>query len=364
MSDQTNNEQDTIFLVDDNKTNLSAGKAILKSSYKVYPLLSAEDMFDLLEVVTPGLILMDVDMPGMDGYTALQKLKEDKAHAKIPVIFLTALDGEGNERKGLGLGAVDYVTKPFSSSLLLARIETHLAQHRRQMRTDNFNNELQKMVDVRTGELLALQRSLLGVVADLVEFRDDATGGHISRTQSYLEILCDEIIEEGIYAEEVAKWDKRILVLASPLHDVGKIGIPDAILNKPDKLDEQEFEIIKTHTTLGVEIINRIIREAGVNVLMEQAIIIAGSHHEKWDGSGYPLGLSGEVIPLEGRMMAVADVYDALVSRRPYKLPMDPGVAAGIIEQGSGSHFDPLLVAAFVRAAGKFAQVTRRTYYA
>ncbi|MFP3042961.1 response regulator [Treponema primitia] len=353
------NERKKIFIVDDNMTNLTTGKEMLKEQYKVYPVPSADILFDLLENITPDLILLDIEMPDINGYEAIRHLKSKPQWAEIPVIFLTSKTDEGSELEGLSLGAIDYVTKPFSAPLLLKRIENHLLAETRKMQLREFNAGLEEMVRQKTAQIFNLQNAVLNTVADLVEFRDDVTGGHVSRTQKYLKILLDKLIEEKIYADEASSWDMDYLLPSAQLHDVGKIAISDLVLNKPGKLTAEEFEIMKTHTTIGVDAIKRIEKNTNEHAFLRHARRIAGTHHEKWDGTGYPSGIGGKDIPLEGRLMAIADVYDALISVRPYKKPFSTEEARKIIEEGRGSHFDPVLIDIFSKVAGQFAAVAR-----
>jgi putative two-component system response regulator len=314
-------------------------------------------MFDLLENVTPDLILLDIEMPDMNGYQAIKILKDQPSWQEIPVIFLTSKTDEGSELEGLSLGAIDYVAKPFSAPLLLKRIANHLINESRKKQLKEFNANLEEMVNQKTAQVFQLQNAVLTTVADLVEFRDDVTGGHVSRTQKYLQILLDKMIADGKYLEVIANWDMDYFLPSAQLHDVGKIAISDNILNKPGKLTPEEFEIMKTHTTIGVEAIKRIEQNAAEHAFLHHAKLIAGTHHEKWDGSGYPQGLSGEDIPLEGRLMAIADVYDALISARPYKIPLNTQDAQDIIREGSGTHFDPVLVEVFTEVEDQFSAV-------
>ncbi|MDR3278333.1 MAG: response regulator [Oscillospiraceae bacterium] len=354
-------ERRTILVVDDNMTNLTMGKEILKEQYKVFPIPSAEIMFDLLESLTPDMILLDIEMPEMNGYEAIEILKKNPKWAEIPVIFLTAKTDEGSEFEGLSLGAIDYVHKPFSAPLLLKRIENHLVSELQKRQLKEFNDNLAELVRRKTQEVFDLQNAVLSTVADLVEFRDDVTGGHVSRTQRYLKMLLDEMIRENVYSDEISQWDMNHLLPSAQLHDVGKIAISDLILNKPGKLTAAEFEIMKTHAIVGVEAIKRIQSNAAGQIFLHHAKLIAGTHHEKWDGSGYPLGLHGAGIPLEGRLMAIADVYDALVSPRPYKAPFPAEEARRIIEEGSGAHFDPILVKVFANVADDFAGIVDKS---
>jgi putative two-component system response regulator len=353
-----NADKKIIMLVDDNVTNLKAGKEILKDKYTTYPVPSAEIMFELLANVRPDMILLDIEMPGMDGFEAIRKLKADPEYADIPVIFVTAKSGESDERAGLQLGAIDYIFKPFSASLLLLRIENHMLLIEQNHLLKDLNNNLEDKVRRRTKQVVELQDAILFTLADLVESRDGVTGGHISRTMSYMELMLREVMNEDAYSKETEDWNAENIIQSSQLHDVGKIAISDLILNKPGKLTPDEFEIMKTHTTEGEKAIRHIAEKVAVSDFLESANLIASTHHEKWNGSGYPHGLSGEDIPLAGRIMALADVYDALVSERPYKTAMTPDEAREIIRDGKGTHFDPLLVDIFERIFEEFKAVT------
>jgi putative two-component system response regulator len=357
------NTRYTIILVDDNLSNLTQGKNILQPHYKVYPAPSAAKLFKTLENVIPDLILLDIRMPEMDGYEAIKKLKSDSRYADIPVIFLTALDDEESEMEGFDLGAVDYITKPFSASLLLRRISKELLLVQQKKDLQNYADYLENMVREKTAAIFNLQNTVRATVADMVELRDNSTGGHISRTQSYMKALMDELIQESVYNDEIQAWNMDLFLQSAQLHDIGKIAITDLILNKPDKLTTDEFEIIKTHVSAGVEAVEKIMRHEEENAFMRHALFIAGTHHEKWDGTGYPMGLKGRDIPLEGRLMAIVDVYDALVSERPYKRPYTHEDACKIIEEGAGTHFDPVLIAAFRKAEKEFKKVTLEVNY-
>ena len=350
-----------VMIVDDNVANLKLGKGALAGAYDVFTIPSAEKMLDLLKRKKADLILLDVDMPSMDGYEALGKLKEDPDTADIPVIFVTALDQLDNELKGLSLGAVDYVAKPFQPQLLRQRVDLHLklseqrrTLERQRVELRRYNLDLKKMVQDKTGEVLALQIAILKTVADLVETRDDITGEHMEHTQKGLSVMLDALSELGLFRDELEAWDIPLLLESSLLHDVGKIAISDAILKKPGKLTAEEFEAMKLHTVYGVRIIEKIQAYAADSDFLRYARILAGTHHEKWDGSGYPDGLSGEDIPLKGRLMALADVYDALVAVRPYKPALPKAEAVRIIIDGRGTHFDPVLVDVFQQVAGKY----------
>jgi len=330
----------TIFIVDDNDTNLMTAKTALDGTYKTFALPSAEKMFKLAEKIIPDLILLDVDMPEMDGYEAMSMLKSDRKLAEIPVVFLTAKNDTESEIRGFEMGAIDFINKPFSPPVLIRRIESHIE-------TDKLIKESQRAVR-------DIHNSTINVIADMVENRDKVTGGHIERTQKLLEILVNELIRTGIYAGEIANWDLTLLIPSAQLHDVGKINISDLILNKEGKLTDEEFTLIKHHCINGEFIIDKILSKTRDDGFLLYAKRFAGSHHEKWDGSGYPRNLRGENIPLEGRIMAVADVYDALVSERPYKKAFSHEQAVEIISEASGTHFDPKIVEVFLSIADVF----------
>jgi len=351
------NKRQKIMIVDDHKASLTMGKSILDKYYDVYALSSASKLFEFLKHVIPDLILLDIEMPGMNGYDAIKILKGNKQYADIPVIFVTAKSSESDEYDGLALGAIDYVTKPFSALLLLKRIENHLLIQKQRMKLQEFSDNLIEMVKDKTQQVFGLQNAILRTVAELVEFRDIATGWHIGRTQKYMEKFVEQLIEDGVYVDELLLWDIDLKLPSAQLHDVGKISISDAILNKPGKLTQEEFEIMKTHVQKGVDAIKKMEEFGNFTEFLDDAKKFAGTHHEKWDGSGYPYGLKGESIPLEGRIMAIADVYDALISVRPYKDAFSSEEAARIIIEGSGIHFDPTLIKTFEKVSDEFAAV-------
>jgi putative two-component system response regulator len=347
-----------IIMVDDNMAILSMGRTMLKSSYEVYPAPSAEKFFEVIKSgVTPDLILLDVEMPEMNGYEVMKKIKADANLAEIPVIFLTAKSDETSELEGFNLGAADYISKPFSAPLLLRRIANQLLIAQQKKDLKDYADNLEKKVRDKTKEVFNLQNAVLTTVADLVEYRDKQTGGHINRTQLYLKALTEELVREGPYADEIAKWDMDFFLPSAQLHDVGKIAISDLILNKPGKLTPEEFEIMKTHVAVGVEAIEGIMKRTEEHAFLHHALLITATHHEKWDGTGYPKGLQGNDIPLEGRLMAIADVYDALISDRPYKKSFTHEEACKIIEEGAGTHFDPVLVEVFKNVKNEFARI-------
>ncbi|GHV70869.1 response regulator [Spirochaetia bacterium] len=352
-------ERRIIMLVDDNTTNLTTGKNILGSYYNVFPIPSGAQLFEILARVKPDLILLDIIMPGMDGYEVIKKLKADPKTVDIPVIFLTARSDTGSELDGLSLGAIDYIAKPFSPPLLLKRIENHLLISSQRTELRAFNRDLQGKVNEQTTQILELQYAVINAIAGMVEFRDDITGRHISRTQQYLNLLVNKLIESGLYKEETEKWDLNFLVPSAQLHDVGKIGIRDSILNKPGRFTDEEYDDMKNHTIYGVQAIEEIAKTTREHKFLAYAKNFAGTHHEKWDGTGYPEGLKGLEIPLEGRLMAIADVYDALISERPYKDPMTFKEAEQVIIEGSGTQFDPALIEIFKPLAENFAGIAQ-----
>lgn len=330
----------TIFIVDDNDTNLLTAKTVLGGTYKAFALPSAARMFKLAEKITPDLILLDVDMPEVDGFMALSILKENRRLKHVPVIFLTAHQDVDTEIRGFEMGVLDFVNKPFSAPVLIKRIEAHIE-------TDRLIKESQRAVR-------DIHNATISVIADMVESRDNITGRHVERTQKYLKLLVNELIRSDIYADIVSGWDLSLLLPSAQLHDVGKIVISDLILNKTGKLTDEEYNLIKTHAAEGERIIERIIEKTSNDGFLHHAKMFAGSHHEKWDGTGYPRGLRGEEIPLEGRLMAICDVYDALVTERPYKKPFSHEEAVTIIKSDSGTHFDPEIAEAFLRVSKDF----------
>ena len=350
----------TIFMVDDNLTNLTVGKNALLGKYKVFTIPSGKKLFEMLDKTVPDMILLDIEMPDMNGYEIIKILKADPRTAETPVIFLTARSDSGSELEGLSLGAIDYISKPFSPPLLLKRIEVHMLVEEQKLELENYSHNLEHMVKEKTDTVFDLQNAILRTVAELVECRDDTTGGHIERTQNYLRILVDALQNDDLYKEEVSSWNIEFLLQSSQLHDVGKIAIKDSILQKPAKLTPEEFDEMKTHTSFGIKVIEKIQENTSEATFLEYAKIFASTHHEKWDGTGYPNGLSGNNIPLQGRLMAIADVYDALISERPYKKPFSHEEAVDIITKGSGSHFDPNLVKIFLEHEGQFREVAMK----
>ena len=347
-------DRKTIFLVDDDITNLTIGNSVLTEFYNVFTLNSCKRLQKMLEKCIPDLILLDIEMPEINGYETIKLIKSNENTKNIPVIFLTAQrDGE-NELKGLSLGAIDYIIKPFSPPLLLKRIEIHLLIESQKKELIYFNNNLQQMVETRTKTVVELKDNYIKTLAELVECRDYITGGHIERTQHYLSILIDALERNGSYSIEISAWDNDLIVRSAQLHDIGKIAIKDSILQKPGSLTDSEYKEIKLHVTVGERVIERIMKNTTDRFFLEQARILVATHHEKWDGSGYPRNLKEEEIPLQGRLMAIVDVYDALVSNRPYRDAIKHSEAVIIISGNKGKHFDPALVDIFLGVSEKF----------
>lgn len=330
----------TIFVVDDNVPNLSIAENVLEPRYRVMTLPSAVKMFALLEKFTPDLILLDIEMPEMDGFEALRRLKADNRYDEIPVIFLTVVTDAAIEAHGFELGAVDFISKPFAASVLLNRINTHL--------------HIDRMIRERTARLKRLQNGIVHVFADIVESRDQETGGHIERTVAYIKTLIAGMMARGVYADEMRGWDLELVASSARLHDVGKIAISDYILNKPGRLTEEELATMKTHAAIGERIVDQIIIRTGEVEFLQNAKLFAGYHHERWDGTGYPYGLAGTAIPLQGRIMAIVDVYDALISERPYKRAFTNNEAMNIIMVEVGKHFDNEIATVFFAVREQF----------
>jgi putative two-component system response regulator len=315
-------------------------------------------MLQALEWRKPELILLDVDMPEMDGFEAINILKEHHDTRDIPVIFLTAMEESTYELKGLQLGAVDYITKPFSPPLLRKRVALHLLLENQKIELKNYNDNLQDMVETKTKTIVKLQNKILAAMAEMVESRDGSAGVHIANTQRYLRIFLNEVIKAGIFSEQSSTWDVDLLVQSSQLHDVGKISISDDILKKPGRLNNEEFAAMQQHVRIGVGFLERLEDGEEDSRFLQYAKTFTAFHHEKWDGSGYPYGLAGGDIPLLGRIMAIVDEYDALTSDRPYKKALSHEDAVNIILAGMGTNFDPLLAEVFVPAAENFARTS------
>jgi len=336
-------EKNTILVVDDETANIIALTNILGEDYEVYVAKNGLDAIALAKEHLPDVILLDVLMSNMDGYEVIAELKQNDTTKSIPVIFITGLDNSTAEKKGLTLGAADYISKPFVPEIVKLRVKNQVDLVNYIFALKEKTNALQQ----RTEKLIKLQNSMTSVLANMVENRDKLTGKHAEQTAKNMRILINAMAERGIYAEETLKWNNDVIVSSSRLHDIGKIVVSDVILNKPGKLTEAEYAQMQMHALEGEAIIGSIITESGDDEFMVNAEICAGSHHEKWDGSGYPRGLKGTEIPLHGRVMALVDVYDALISERPYKPAFTHEESVDIILQGKGIHFDPQIVDVF-----------------
>jgi len=343
----------TVFIVDDNDMNLTTARDALREHYKVMTFPSASKMFSLIEKVKPDMILLDIEMPEMDGFEALQLLKASDEYSDIPVIFVTSMTDAEIEVRGFQLGVIDFITKPFSEPVLVNRIKTHL-------NIDDMIRRRTAQLQRKTVQLLNLQNGILFVLSDMVENRNQSTGGHIDRTTSYIRIMIDAMLMRKLYDKELRSVDTDLLVSSARLHDVGKITISDVILNKPGKLTDEEFEIMKTHCTEGERIIDQIVSRTEDVEFLRNARMFAGYHHERWDGKGYPYGLKTDDIPLLGRIMSIVDVYDALVSERPYKKAFSPDEAVKIIMDCAGKQFDPVITEVFYEMRTDFEKVARR----
>ena len=332
--------QKLIFVVDDSDTNLALANDALREHYRVITLPSADKMFGMLKKVAPDLILLDIEMPGMNGFEALRILKATDIFMDIPVMFLTSRSDPSNEAYGIELGAVDFVSKPFSKPVLLNRMKYHL--------------HVGELIREHTAELMKAQNGIVYSMADIIESRDENTGGHIERTTLFTKILVEEMMRQDVYFGEIHKWNLDLFISSARLHDVGKIAISSAILNKPAALTEEEFKMMTTHTTEGERIIEKIIQRTGNIELLNNARLSAVSHHERWDGKGYPYGLKQTEIPLQGRIVAIVDVYDALMSKRPYKEAFTEDEAFAIIKSEAGTHFDPFIAGVFIDIRDRF----------
>ncbi len=373
-SHSANAPAQTILIVDDTPQNLTVLGELLKPHYRIRAANSGERALRVAgSDPRPDIILLDVMMPEMDGHQVLRHLREDPNTRQIPVIFITAMTATEDEQLGLELGAVDYITKPFNPAIVLARVRTQLELKQARDRLADENDWLEREVARRMHENILIQDLNVRALACLAEARDNETGHHIVRTQFYVELLARHLVNNERFKEALAGNRLAMVVKAAPLHDIGKVGIPDAILLKPGKLTAEEFEIMKTHAEIGAHAISKAMDQAlagaddnaaeqaaGAFAFMQVANEISLCHHEKWDGKGYPQGLAGDAIPASARLMALADVFDALTCRRVYKAPIPLDKATQIIKEGSGTHFDPEVVAAFLACHQRFAEIAER----
>lgn len=353
-------EQKLIMIVDDTEMNISILVEALGDQYELIIAINGVDALELLDEQLPDLVLLDIMMPEMDGYQVLENMKDNDKTKDIPVIFLSAMSESDSKTKGFQLGAVDYITKPFEISEVMARVETHLELKDAREKLENQNAILEVKVRERTEMVVKSKSALTYCLAALAETRDPETGEHIKRTQNYVKALAVQLKEFGMYEDVLDDHYMDLLFRAAPLHDIGKVGVKDDILLKPGRLTEEEFEEMKNHTVYGKDTLEIGLKEMGNDPFMMIAKEIAFTHHEKWDGSGYPKGISGKEIPLSGRLMALADVYDALISKRVYKDAFSHDKAKAIILEGKGSHFDPDIVDAFIACEEEFVTIKER----
>ena len=362
LSDLDLPDKHTILLVDDTPDNLTLMNGLLRDLYKVKVAPSGPKALQILDSgPAPDLILLDIMMPEMDGFEVLRRLRAGMTTREIPVIFLTAMDATQDEAKGLGLGAVDYITKPISPAIVLARVHNHLQLKVARDFLKHQSIYLEHEIEKRTREILAVQEVTIRTMAALAETRDNETGHHIRRTQHYVRALAQHLQGHPHFRNALDDATIDAIYKSAPLHDIGKVGIPDHILLKPGKLTAAEFAAMKRHTTLGRDAIRQAEDELGKTMpFLQHAKEIAFCHHERWDGTGYPQGLIGNTIPVSARLMAVADVYDALISRRVYKPAFSHDQARDLIVEGRGSHFDPDIVDAFLEIEDDFRTIAAR----
>ncbi|OPY66726.1 MAG: Cyclic di-GMP phosphodiesterase response regulator RpfG [Syntrophorhabdus sp. PtaU1.Bin050] len=349
-----------IFVVDDEPENLQILTVLLEGrGHEVSPFSSGKEALKAVRSGPPDLILLDIAMPEMNGFEICKKLKADKQFADLPVIFISGLTETKKKIMAFAVGGVDYVTKPFNFEEVLARVETHLKLHRLQAELALQNSLLKDLVEAQVKEISDSQMATIVALAKLAESRDDDTGRHLDRVQVFCKDLALVLGEESPYSDSIDPAFVENMFHASPLHDVGKVGIPDSILLKSGKLTASEFEVMKAHAAIGAHTLRAVQKNYPKNVFINMGIAIAQHHHEKWDGSGYPDGLAGEQIPLEARIMAVVDVYDALRSKRCYRPALSHEESCKIILDGEGSQFDPHIIEVFRKIADKFQESCR-----
>ncbi|MCL2058476.1 MAG: response regulator [Oscillospiraceae bacterium] len=343
--------RETILVVDDIETNRIILENILQDKYEILQAGSGIDAIAMMlsGEATPSIVLLDIMMPDMDGYQVLELMKSTPELANIPILFITAADSETNESKGLSLGAVDYISKPFNPEVVKIRVENHLKLRK-------YSESLEEMVKEKTAELVRTKEKILETMANIIEYRDLESGHHVKRTSDLTKALIDHLYVRNYDRRVINDVDHDTIIKAVPLHDVGKISIPDSILLKPGPLTREEFEIIKTHAAIGSEIVKTMLDEDDTQYL-KYCYDICRYHHERWDSGGYPDGLAAEDIPLSARILAIVDVYDALVSSRTYKPAYSHDKAMDIIANGAGTQFDPILVKALLEMHEKFREI-------
>ena len=352
----------TLLIVDDEPAILASMSKILAPYYRVRAAGSGQRALLVADSEPrPELILLDVMMPDLDGYSVLTRLKQNPETEDIPVIFVTAMEAAEDEEKGLELGAVDYIMKPIKPAILLARVKTHLVLKQARDFLHDMNDYLEAEVARRMQENQTIQNVSIRALAHLAETRDPETGDHILRTQSYINILAKQLQEHPRFSDTITSRFIELVTKSAPLHDIGKVGIPDHVLLKPGKLTEAEWLIMKTHAFLGAQAIEDAEKDVAQPVaFLALAKEIAHWHHERWDGSGYPDGLAGDSIPVSARLMALADVFDALISKRVYKPAMSFDEARSIIAEQRGRQFDPDMTDAFLENFTEFVAIAAK----
>ena len=352
-------EKPVVLVVDDVQDNLDLASALLRRQYNVKTAASGDEALAMVRAEPPDIILLDVMMPGIDGYETCAWLKADAKLKQIPVIFLTAMSETEDEERGFSLGAVDYIIKPLSPTLLLARVKTHLELKYTRDCLKERNTYLEEEITRRIEEVTVLQEVAINAMASLAETRDSETGVHIQRVCHYVKELALNLRHKSFHEETLTLENIYLMTKSAPLHDIGKMGIPDMILWKPARLSPEEFALIKKHPGIGKRAIEGAEKLLGTSdTFLKFAKEMAYSHHERWDGSGYPEGMAGEDIPVSARLMAMADVYDAIISRRVYKNPIPHEEAVEIIRAESGKQFDPAVVDAFLELADHFQSIS------
>lgn len=351
----------TVMVVDDVPANLRLLQEVLQGEgYRVVAFTGGKMALQAARRTPPDLILLDISMPEMDGFEVCAQLKENEPLREVPVVFISALGETADKVKAFSLGGVDYVTKPFQSEEVLARVNTHIQLRQAKVELEQHNHNLEELVRAKVREITAAHIATIVALSKLTESRDYETGKHIERVQHFCKLLAEKLGRNISYEGTIDHEFVDNIYYAAPLHDIGKVGISDQILLKPGKLLPEEFEIIKTHVQIGVETLVALQVEYPGNDLIKMGIEIAQCHHEKWDGSGYPAGSKGTDISLAGRIMALADVYDALRARRPYKDPLSHEKSCEIILADAGRHFDPAVVDAFKGVKEEFAEIAER----
>lgn len=345
---------DSILIVDDIDVNRKILLNILMESYHIYEACDGQQALDFVRQHPHelSLILLDIIMPKLDGYEVLRQLKQDPVTKNIPVIMISALDSECDESRGLMEGAIDYITKPFNMHIIKCRVDNHIQLKR-------YQNHLQELAEQQAQKILGMRESIYDAVTSIIEYRSLESGQHVKRIRLLCEAQLDYLYKNGVYPAELDACTIKLITRASSLHDIGKVSIPDCILTKPGPLTSQEMEIMKTHSEIGSRFIDSI-DDHDDELFLKYAREICRYHHERWDGNGYPDKLAGEQIPLAARVVAVADVYDALVNPRVYKPAFTHEMARRILLEEKGKLFDPWLIDAFVEIENEFIDILRQ----